>query len=145
MTNRWRPTREGQHLRARRNRDTRPEMTARHALHMAGFRFRLQVRLAPGCRPDILLPKHRVAVFCHGDFWHVCPMHPPRDPRGPNADLWRAKWSTNQRRDAVAEAICRQLGWTPVVLWECELRIDPDVAVRRVRAASIALHGPGDV
>src|SRR4051795_4910826 len=96
----WISTAAGAHLRGRPRRDTRPELAARRALHAAGFRYRLQVRLAPGCRPDILLPRHRVAVFCHGDFWHGCPMHPPSEPRGPNAELWRAKWKANESRDA---------------------------------------------
>jgi G:T-mismatch repair DNA endonuclease (very short patch repair protein) len=39
-------------------------------------------------------------------------------------------------RDAEAEQIARTLGWTPVVLWECELKADPQIAVRRVADAS---------
>src|ERR1017187_472817 len=43
------------------SKDTRPKMAIRRALHAMGFRFRLHVRSLPGC-PDIVLPKHSIAV-----------------------------------------------------------------------------------
>ena len=52
-----------------RNRDTGPERAVRAALFAAGYRYRLQRRDLPGS-PDIVLPRHRIAVFVHGCFWH---------------------------------------------------------------------------
>ncbi|RYE92597.1 MAG: very short patch repair endonuclease, partial [Oxalobacteraceae bacterium] len=45
-----------------RGRDTKPEIAVRRALHAAGFRFRLHDRRLPG-RPDLVLPRYRVAIF----------------------------------------------------------------------------------
>ena len=53
-----------------RSKDTRPEIVVRRALHAMGFRFRLHVRSLPGC-PDIVLPKHSIAVQVRGCFWHL--------------------------------------------------------------------------
>jgi DNA mismatch endonuclease (patch repair protein) len=52
-----------------KSRDTKPELEVRRALHAAGFRYRLHSRDLPG-RPDIALPRFKVAVFVHGCFWH---------------------------------------------------------------------------
>jgi len=41
---------------------TTPEIVVRRFLHVRGFRFRLHVRLLPGC-PDVVLPRYRLAVF----------------------------------------------------------------------------------
>ncbi|MDO5656766.1 MAG: hypothetical protein Q4G36_00330 [Paracoccus sp. (in: a-proteobacteria)] len=52
-----------------RGKNTRPELALRRALHARGFRFRLHSGKVHG-RPDLVLPKHRAAVFVHGCFWH---------------------------------------------------------------------------
>lgn len=117
-------------MRAVRGRDTGPELRVRRALHAAGFRFRLQRADLPG-RPDLVLPRHRLAVFVHGCFWHGHDC--PRGRRAPktNAAYWQAKIARNRARDAAAQAALTAAGWTPVIIWECAL----DRAVEQVRAA----------
>ena len=117
-------------MRAVRGRDTGPELRVRRALHAAGFRFRLQRADLPG-RPDLVLPRHRLAVFVHGCFWHGHDC--PRGRRAPktNAAYWQAKIARNRARDAAAEAALTEAGWTPVIIWECAL----DRAVEQVRGA----------
>lgn len=102
-----------------RGRDTAPERAVRRYLHGAGLRFRLDGAGLPG-RPDIALPRHRVAVFVHGCFWH---RH--RDCRftttpSTNADFWKAKFARNVARDSANEDKLRALGWRPLVIWGCE-------------------------
>lgn len=48
---------------------TRCEVTLRRALRLVGFSMGLNRSDLPGA-PDIVLRKHRVAIFCDGDFWH---------------------------------------------------------------------------
>lgn len=117
-------------MRAVRGRDTGPELRVRRPLHAAGFRFRLQRADLPG-RPDLVLPRHRLAVFVHGCFWHGHDC--PRGRRAPktNAAYWQAKIARNRTRDAAAQAALTAAGWTPVIIWECAL----DRAVEQVRAA----------
>src|SRR5436190_156498 len=61
--------------------DTRPEVALRSALHRRGLRFRKGMR-PPGtevrCRPDVIFPPARIAVFVDGCFWHRCPEHGTR-------------------------------------------------------------------
>ncbi|WP_399139618.1 hypothetical protein Q3A86_19500 [Streptomyces sp. NBUA17] len=39
--------------------------------------------MAPRCIADFVLPRHHVAVFVDGCFWHDCPDHGPKRFRGP--------------------------------------------------------------
>ncbi|MEU7788378.1 very short patch repair endonuclease [Amycolatopsis sp. NPDC049159] len=129
----WIPTREGRHLRGRKKVDTEPEVLLRRALHAAGARFRLHRRIAQGCTPDIVLPRHRIAVFVDGDYWHSCPVHGRKTPfTGPNAELWEQKMRRNRERDARSTSLAREQGWTVVRVWECAVRADPDGAARAV-------------
>lgn len=128
----WASTNAGQHLRRRRQRDTEPELTLRRALHALGARFRLHRRLAPGCRPDILLPGRRIAVFVDGDYWHSCPVHGKKSFGGPNAELWELKMRRNRERDVRSSALAEDQGWTVVRVWECTIRHDPTGAARAV-------------
>jgi DNA mismatch endonuclease (patch repair protein) len=129
----WTSTPEGQHLARRKKAHTEPELLLRKALHAAGARFRLYRRLAPGCTPDLVLPRHRVAVFVDGDYWHSCPVHGRRRPfTGPNAALWEEKMQRNKERDARSTAIAEDLGWHVVRLWECTVRANPQAAANAV-------------
>ncbi len=116
-----------------RGKDTTPEMVLRRALHKEGFRFRLQVRALPG-RPDIVLPKYRLAIFVHGCFWHRhnCPAFVWPTTR---ARFWREKLEGNVTRDYGARAALRRAGWRTMVIWECELRKygGPSRSVARIR------------
>src|SRR4051812_38265580 len=70
----------------------------------------------PG-RPDFTFPKHRVAVFVHGCFWHGCKKC-YREPTS-NVAFWTAKLSRNKRRDRKAVRELRRTGYRVVTLWEC--------------------------
>lgn len=135
-TEAWVSTDAGRHLRARRRRDTGPELELRRALHATGARFRLQRRLAPGCTPDVVLPRRGVAVFVDGCFWHGCPIHGRSEWRGPNASLWKEKMRRNRTRDERSTSLAESLGWTVVRVWECEIDTDASDAARRVLDAS---------
>ena len=135
----WVSTASGTHLRRRSTRDTKPELVLRRALHAAGARFTLHKQLAPRCRPDILLRRHRLAVFVDGDFWHGCPKHGTTTFSGPNAELWHAKLARNQERDREATRLAEELGWIVVRVWECEIHADPVGVAARILARSAAI------
>lgn len=126
MPSTWVSTSRGRHLRQRRKTHTEPEILLRKALHAAGARFRLHRRLAPGCTPDIVLPRHGLAVFVDGDYWHSCPVHGRHTPfTGPNAALWEDKMRRNRERDRRSSKVAQELGWTVARVWECAVRSDP--------------------
>lgn len=99
--------------------NTKPELTVRRFLHSRGFRYRLDSKL-PG-RPDIVLPKHGVAVFVHGCFWHRHPgckfAYVPKS----NLPFWMEKFDANVARDKRAARTLRRLGWRVMTIWACSL------------------------
>jgi DNA mismatch endonuclease, patch repair protein len=103
-----------------RGRDTQPEMVIRRGLHGRGFRFRLHARDLPG-RPDLVLPRHRAAIFVNGCFWHGhdCPMFKAPATR---PEFWLSKIDGNRARDVANAAALISAGWRPFTVWECALR-----------------------
>lgn len=101
-------------------RDTRPELALRHALHRAGFRYRLHGRKLAG-RPDLVFPGRKAVVFVHGCFWHRhagCRL--AAIPKSNDA-FWIAKFATNVERDDRVQRRLQSEGWRVLVVWECEL------------------------
>jgi DNA mismatch endonuclease, patch repair protein len=129
----WVSTDSGRHLRGRPKEGTKPELALRRALHAMGARYRLHRKLAPGCTPDLVLPKLKIAVFVDGDYWHSCPLHGRRRPFvGPNASLWEAKMARNRERDKRSTELATIAGWTVVRMWECTITHDADAAATAV-------------
>lgn len=98
---------------------TRPETVVRSALHRMGFRFSRTMKL-PG-RPDVILPRWKVALFVHGCFWHVHGCRLSKIPTS-NVSFWRDKLAGNSVRDAKVKQRLLEMGWRVVTVWECATR-----------------------
>ena len=103
-----------------RGKNTRPELIVRQFLHQQGFRYRLHDRRLPG-RPDVVLAQFRVALFVNGCFWHQHVGCRLATVPGSNVAFWTSKLQANVDRDRSVQASLEVLGWTPMVVWECEL------------------------
>ena len=110
-----------------RSADTTPEMVVRRRLHAAGLRYRLHRRDLPG-RPDLVLPRFKIAVFVHGCFWHGH-LGCDRGRRRPKtrAEFWDRKLRENRDRDARVAAELQAMGWTVATVWECETKRPADL------------------
>lgn len=109
-----------ENMRSIRSRNTAPEIAVRSLLHRLGYRFRLHVKDLPG-KPDIVLPKYGKVIFVHGCFWH---QHPRcKQIRAPKTRVfyWVPKFEKNRQRDKLHCRSLRELGWEPIIVWECEL------------------------
>lgn len=100
--------------------NTSPELIVRKGLHAMGFRFRIHAAHLPG-RPDLILPKYRVAIFIHGCFWHGHSCRYFKIPKT-RTDFWMEKINSNRRRDEIQIAALKALGWRVLVIWECAVR-----------------------
>lgn len=118
-----------------KGRNTRPEMQVRAYLHAHGLRFRLHRKDLPG-RPDLVLPKHRVAVFVHGCFWHRhrgCKFATRPSTR---EDFWQQKFARNVERDLENQEALLGAGWRLLIIWECGLKnnLNLEVALQWIKS-----------
>ncbi len=104
-----------------RGKGTKPELALRKLVSSLGYRYRLHQTKLPG-KPDLVFPGRKKVIFIHGCFWHRhigC-----KNARWPKSklDFWKPKLLGNARRDKRKMAELVEMGWTPLVIWECELR-----------------------
>jgi DNA mismatch endonuclease (patch repair protein) len=118
-----------------RSKDTKPELLLRKALHKLGLRYRLGGAKLPG-KPDIVLPRHRAAIFVHGCFWHRHEGCKVASTPKSNTAYWSAKFAKNVERDARVIRELEELGWTVLVAWECEANSE-----RKAAQTAGGLHG----
>lgn len=110
--------------------NTKPEIAVRRMLHAAGYGYRLHRADLPGT-PDIALASRRKVIFVHGCFWHR--HHCRAGVKSPSANpaYWLPKFERIKARDAAALEQLSRLGWSSLIVWECELHDPPAVQIGR--------------
>jgi DNA mismatch endonuclease (patch repair protein) len=130
------PQRRSDNMSKVRGRDTKPEVRVRQITHRMGLRFRLHRKDLPG-KPDLVLPRHRLAIFVHGCFWHRHAACRRASMPSSHREFWEAKFDANVVRDARQQLELKAAGWRVLVVWECELK-DVSALEKRIRAAVMA-------
>lgn len=71
-------------------------------------------------KPDFVFPKHRVAIFVDGCFWHghTCRNTKPKT----NSEYWKSKIERNKKRDRNVAKVLLTKRWIVVRIWECFLK-----------------------
>jgi len=101
--------------------NTKPELLVRSLIHRMGYRFRLHCKNLPG-KPDIVLARHKKAIFVNGCFWHGHEGCSRATRPSSNKDFWRKKINKNVERDKIKIKKLRKLGWKTLILWQCKLK-----------------------
>ena len=99
---------------------TKPELVLRKYLFSKGYRYRKNYKKLPG-RPDIVFVSKKIAIFVNGCFWHQhenCKI--ANKPRS-NTAFWYDKFKKNLERDKRNQQELKDMGWNPIVIWECEI------------------------
>lgn len=116
-----------------RGKDTKPELLMRSLLHREGFRFRVNYKKLPG-KPDIVLPKYKTVVFVHGCFWHRHEGCRYTTTPATRRAFWEEKFAGTVRRDKEVQDLLVEMGWTVLIVWECELKQDAEEVLQKVSA-----------
>jgi DNA mismatch endonuclease (patch repair protein) len=114
-----------------RSKDTGPERAVRTLVFALGYRFRLHRKDLPGT-PDLVFPGRKKVIFVNGCFWHFhnrCSAF--REPKS-RVEYWQEKLVKNRLRDRQNQKALRKLGWTLLVIWECEIKNLPRLRRRIV-------------
>lgn len=105
-----------------KSKNTKPEEMVRKFLFSKGFRYRKNDKKLLG-HPDIVLPKYKTVIFINGCFWHMHENCKSFSMPKSNVDFWKNKLMNNKSRDNLNCKKLEELGWTVLVVWECELKI----------------------
>lgn len=103
--------------------DTQPEIILRKALWHRGIRYRKNYKVLIG-KPDIVITKYRIAIFCDGDFWHGHNAKIILDRIGTNRKYWIKKVKTNIKRDKEVTDCLSEDGWLVLRFWESDIKND---------------------
>lgn len=114
-----------------RGKDTGIEIALRKKLWQKGFRYRKNYTKLPG-RPDIVLTKYKIAIFCDSEFFHGkdWEVRKPRLEKGAHADYWIPKIERNMERDAEHDKELLFMGWTVIHFWGNEILKKPEECIR---------------
>lgn len=115
-----------------KGKDTSIEMGLRKALWRRGYRYRKNYSKLPG-KPDIVLTKYKIAVFCDSEFFHGKDWElvlRPRILKGNNPDYWEKKILRNMERDRENDKKLLFLGWTVIHFWGQDIKKDVNECVR---------------
>lgn len=110
-----------------KSKNTGPELTVRKLVFSMGYRFRIHVVNLPG-KPDLVFAGRKKAIFVHGCFWHRHEDCKKASTPASNTEYWLPKFVRTVERDRQSIEALRALGWTVLIVWECELGNMDDLA-----------------
>ena len=116
-----------------RYKDTKIEVILRKALWAEGIRYRKNYTALAG-KPDIVITKYRIAIFCDSSFWHGRNFEEKKKP-ATNAEYWDKKIRRNMERDDEVTKQLRFEGWTVIRFWDYEITKHLDDCVKTVKEA----------
>lgn len=114
-----------------RSKNSGPEMIVRRLAFSLGYRFRLHGQKLPGC-PDIVFPGRKKVIFVHGCFWHRHSGCKLATMPASRQEYWLPKFARTIERDAAAVLQLADMGWSALIIWECETK-DVESMTNRIR------------
>ena len=117
-----------QHIKAK---DTKIEIILRKALWKKGYRYRKNYNKLLG-KPDIVLPKYNIVIFCDGEFFHGKDWELLKNKlkKSNNGEFWIKKISRNRERDDEINKRLSFEGWTVLRFWGEDIKKHTDECVK---------------
>lgn len=114
-----------------KSKNTSIESILRKELWKRGYRYRKNYSKLPG-KPDIVLTKYKVAIFCDGEFFHGkdWDVRKPKLQQGNNGDYWIEKISRNREHDEEINKKLLFMGWTVIRFWGNDIKKKTDECIR---------------
>lgn len=103
-----------------KSKNTVPEIFVRKIIFRLGFRYRIHQRRLPG-NPDIAFASKKKVIFVHGCFWHSHKNCKKSTSPKSNTAYWIQKLKENTARDLYVKKQYKSMGWSLLVIWECQL------------------------
>ncbi len=114
-----------------RDRNTKPEISLRKALWALNIKYRINVKSLPG-KPDVLMRKHKLAIFVDGEFWHGYNWEEKRNKIKTNTGFWIPKIERNMQRDIENNKKLAELGFIVLRFWDHEIKKDLEGCINKI-------------
>jgi DNA mismatch endonuclease (patch repair protein) len=100
---------------------TAAELAVRKIVDSCGVNFQTEATDLPGT-PDLVNRERRWVIFVNGCFWHAHENCPKGTLPKSNRAFWEIKFADNRRRDEKNVKNLEKMGYSVLVVWECELK-----------------------
>ena len=128
------PEQRRKNMQAIKSKDTEIELVLRKALWADGYRYRKNYKKLAG-KPDIVLTKYKIAIFCDSEFWHGKNFDESTSRIGTNTEYWNKKIRRNIERDKEVNEKLEAEGWTVLRFWEKEIKKETESCLNRIYSA----------
>jgi len=112
------------------------EVALRKTLWHMGYRYRVNYRVLPGA-PDIAILRHKIAIFCDGEFWHGKDWGQKKGRLKCNREYWVKKIERNIERDNAVNRELYGIGWAVLRFWGSDIIKNRDWCVSEIKDAII--------
>ena len=116
---------------ANKSKGTKLEILFGKLLWNAGIRYRKNDKSVAG-KPDFVIKKARIAIFCDGEFWHGRNWDVRKYDHKSNCEFWYSKIERNMERDKEVNDELQKCGWKVFRFWETEIKQKPDVCLNTI-------------
>lgn len=127
------PEQRRKNMQAIKSKDTSIEISLRKALWDEGVRYRKNYNKLFG-KPDIVIAKHKIAIFCDSDYWHGYDWKNRSQKIKSNRDYWIPKIERNMQRDKEVTERLESEGWTVLRFWEWQIKKHLNECVNSIKA-----------
>ncbi len=102
------------------------------ALWASGIRYRKHYKKLIG-RPDFVVVRARLAIFCDSSFWHGRHWPEAVSAFKSNKEFWVKKIESNIMRDKQVNTALADLGWAVLRFWDEDIYDNLNECVEKVR------------
>jgi len=90
--------------------------------YLKGWKIKHKMHPKMEGNPDIIIKNKKIAIFCHGCFWHQHKNCKYAVKPKSNKNFWLPKLKKNIQRDKKNTIFLKKRGYNIIVLWECEVK-----------------------
>lgn len=84
-------------------------------------------------KPDFIIPRYQIAIFCDGDFWHGYKFKEKKIKN--NEKFWETKIQRNMNRDQMVNTELVNRSWQVLRFWEHEIKDDPKKCITKIQVS----------
>ena len=110
------------------------EVMLAKALWAKGYRYRKNCKNVFG-KPDFVLKKHKMVIFCDSEFWHGKDWNNKKKEIHSNIKFWHTKIESNIQRDKVVTKQLKKEGWKVLRFWGKDIEKHIERCLNRVDRA----------